>query len=46
LVGDILAQFRDTLAEYDAWSADLATEDDLIIVRCLLQAVRAARRQG
>jgi hypothetical protein len=42
----VLEQVRRYLAELD-WSAkNLATEEDFIIMRCVLEAVEAARRKG
>ena len=43
---DILVQVQRYLDGVDAWERDLATEEDVIIMRCLLEAVGAARRKG
>ena len=43
---DILVQVQRYLEAVDAWESDLATEEDVIIMRCLLEAVGAARRKG
>ena len=43
---DILIQVRRYLDGVDAWERDLATEEDVIIMQCLLEAVRAARSKG
>ena len=43
---DILVQVQRYLAAIDTWECGLATEEDVIIMQCLLEAVRAARRKG
>ena len=43
---DILIQVQRYLDGVDAQERDLATEEDFIIMRCLLEAVRAARCKG
>ena len=43
---DILVQVQRYLDGVDAWESGLATEEDVIIMQCLLEAVRAARRKG
>lgn len=43
---DVLIQVRRYLDGVDAWERDLATEEDVIIMQCLLEAVRAARSKG
>lgn len=42
----VLGQVKSYLDAFDTWEDDRATEEDLIIVECLLQAVHAARRKG
>lgn len=42
----ILCQVKSYLDALDAWEGDRATEEDTVIVQCLLKAVRAARRKG
>ena len=43
---DILVQVQRYLDGVDAWESGLATAEDSIILQCLLEAVRVARRKG
>jgi hypothetical protein len=42
----VLGQFERLLKTVDSLDADRATEEDFIIIECLLRAIVAARRKG